>query len=295
MLITVSRRSCLTRLLADATGAAALEYALLLALIAGSTVVCYDFMSASVNQAFGQTLVIDSPGEQTTVAAASTAVACCPPGTCTHKLANLVGAVRPVFLCLGLALSGMFWSSIYNRRKQQGLERGAAPPEPKELPVSAQLPQALFNKRQQLLSLVTNHLSSVLETNLQVRHLMSDRLSMVSPRTKVEDVRDLMTDKKLRHVLVCESDKKLLGVISDRDLKGRGGRTAADIMTADPFTITPDLPANTAVSAMINNGISCLPVLRDGELCGILTTTDALLAFQCTVQLLEKVAQEIKN
>ena len=172
-----------------------------------------------------------------------------------------MGTVRPVFLCLGLALSGMFWSSIYNRRRQRAADRGAEPAAPKDVPVTANLPQSLFTKRQQLLSLFTNHLSNVLESNLQVRHLMSDRLSMVSPRTKADDVRELMAEKKLRHVLVCETDKKLLGVISDRDLKSRSGRTAAEIMTANPLTITPDLLANTAVSAMINNGISCLPVL----------------------------------
>jgi CBS domain-containing protein len=278
-------------------GAVGTEYALLAALVAGSVAMIYDYVAPA---AAGQTEVaVRLPSAEGTtnagvlVSSSPDGYACCPTGECSHygSTGRIVAATRPVFLCLGLVLSGVYWTSLHNRRRAVGHTRIATAAHGDA--VSSRLPEGLFAKRQQLLNLMTSQMTRLLETQLQVRHLMSDRLTMISPRMKLEDVRQLMTEKKLRHLLVCDQEKRLIGVISDRDLKARGGRVAADILTPDPMSISPDTPVNTAVSMLINNGFSCLPVLRDGQLCGILTSTDVLLAFQCSVQLLEKIAQEM--
>src|SRR5262249_8954185 len=91
---------------------------------------------------------------------------------------------------------------------------------------------------------------------------------------------------------VVRGERELLGVVSDRDVAHRPGRTAADLMTRNPVTVSPDTPAIQAISAMLNGRFSCVPVVENGELVGLLTTSDLMMALQCTLQLL---AQSIES
>jgi CBS domain-containing protein len=47
-----------------------------------------------------------------------------------------------------------------------------------------------------------------------------------------------------------------------------------DLMTADPITIAPDSPVRDAARIIRDRDVSCLPVVRDDRLIGILTTGD---------------------
>jgi signal-transduction protein with cAMP-binding, CBS, and nucleotidyltransferase domain len=46
---------------------------------------------------------------------------------------------------------------------------------------------------------------------------------------------------------------------------------------------------------MMRKRISCLPVVEDGTLCGLFTTTDLIMTLQCAFQLLEKVAPHLSE
>ena len=49
-----------------------------------------------------------------------------------------------------------------------------------------------------------------------------------------------------------------------------------DLMTTDPITTTPDAPLKEAARVMVREKVSGLPVLKDGELVGIVTEGDFL-------------------
>ena len=86
-------------------------------------------------------------------------------------------------------------------------------------------------------------------------------------------------------MLVCGPGQQLLGVVSDRDLSSKPGKTAAELMSNELRTISPDTLISPATTHLIHLGISSLPVVEEGRLCGILTTTDLILALQCVLQL----------
>jgi signal-transduction protein with cAMP-binding, CBS, and nucleotidyltransferase domain len=46
---------------------------------------------------------------------------------------------------------------------------------------------------------------------------------------------------------------------------------------------------------MLHRHISCLPVVEQGRLCGVLTTTDVMLSCQCMLHVLESSAQSPKT
>jgi acetoin utilization protein AcuB len=78
-------------------------------------------------------------------------------------------------------------------------------------------------------------------------------------------------------------DGKLIGIITDRDLREHAGllertKTGA-AMTKDLLTVTPRATLEQAAKLMLSHKISGLPVTDRGELVGIITTSDILQAF----------------
>jgi CBS domain-containing protein len=51
--------------------------------------------------------------------------------------------------------------------------------------------------------------------------------------------------------------------------------TVGELMRPDPVTVQVETPLSTAVAAMLERRINCLPVTDErGTVCGILTSTD---------------------
>ena len=75
----------------------------------------------------------------------------------------------------------------------------------------------------------------------------------------------------------------LIGILSDRDLGAHTGHlqetrvTAA--MTENPLTVTPASSMRDAAMQMLKYKLDSLPVVDQGELVGIVTTSDVLKAF----------------
>ena len=115
----------------------------------------------------------------------------------------------------------------------------------------------------------------------------------VSPDITLKKIEEMMKNRKIRHLLVIEKDK-LFGIISDRDIKKYRSLFAetkiskrADeitlefkahqIMTRDPITVYEDSQASDAISLMLKEHISCLPVFNmDHKVTGIITSSDLL-------------------
>jgi CBS domain-containing protein len=144
---------------------------------------------------------------------------------------------------------------------------------------------ALFEKRQHLFHSLLKDREGLWQDGIQVRHLMTTGIQSVLPTVPMQEIVSLVREKGLRHLLVCDSDKKLLGVISDRDLCSKRTGTARDLMSSRLSTTTPETPINQAITCMIQERISCLPVVENDRLCGLITTTDLMLALQCTLQI----------
>ena len=118
----------------------------------------------------------------------------------------------------------------------------------------------------------------------RVENLMhtGEAIPRVAPATKMPEVIYEMSRKKLGVTTVVEG-KRLLGVISDGDLRRlleRRGKdvldlTAADCMTRDPKIIAPEQFAATALAIMEEKKITSLPIVSPGgELQGIIHLHD---------------------
>jgi diguanylate cyclase (GGDEF)-like protein len=152
-----------------------------------------------------------------------------------------------------------------------------------------------YSKRQQVMQELMGDSELLLKSRLEVRHLMTHTPVTVSATTSVEDMTKMMQEHRFHHLLVCSRTGDLVGVISDNDLHTTRGSTAQQLMSYPPMTCESDTPIASAITFMMNEGISCLPVVDRGVLVGILTTTDLITTLQCTLQLWTRLAQVLHH
>jgi len=124
-----------------------------------------------------------------------------------------------------------------------------------------------------------------------------DTMTML-PDQSFAEVVELMANRSFHHVLVVDADQRLHGVISDRDVLRALSRapdwskkSVSEIMTPEPLTAIPEMPISVAIKSMLAMRVNCLPVVgADGKVCGILTSTDLLKAYEKIQTRLEESA-----
>ncbi len=106
----------------------------------------------------------------------------------------------------------------------------------------------------------------------------------------------LMKDRKIRHIPVLDDDGRLVGIVTDRDLrevifepsiqeqlgniaKALNVLTIKEVMTWGAITVRPDTDIRQAARVMRDQKIGALPVVEGGRVLGILTGTDLLKTF----------------
>ena len=124
-----------------------------------------------------------------------------------------------------------------------------------------------------------------------VRNWMSTDLVTVSPQTSLKEAADLMKRHNIRCLPVLGKGRRVLGIISDRDLKAASPSKVTtmdvhevhylfnhmqvkDIMTTEVITIATGETVEKAAVIMHRRKISSLPVLEDGQVVGIITQDD---------------------
>jgi acetoin utilization protein AcuB len=132
-----------------------------------------------------------------------------------------------------------------------------------------------------------------MEGNMYVGWNMKTNLHTVTPETSVFKARELMDEHRISHLPVTDGKARLLGIITDRDLKGAWASSAttlsvyeltyvlqklavSHVMSKHVITATPDMTIERAARIILDNKIGALPVVKNDKLVGIITTTDLM-------------------
>ena len=114
----------------------------------------------------------------------------------------------------------------------------------------------------------------------KISDIMSTNVISVSQQEHIYDCAALMKEHDIGFVPVVEG-RKLIGVVTDRDLvirgyaeKHSGSESVMSVITRDVDTISPDLSVDEAASLMASRQIRRLPVVENGELQGIVSLGD---------------------
>ncbi len=113
-----------------------------------------------------------------------------------------------------------------------------------------------------------------------VRQVMSETLFTVSPSTTVGEAVALMAQHRVGSMLVMEHTK-LAGIFTERDTvraisnsHDAPSHEVSSWMTHEPMTVGPDEPVEDALKTMLDHGFRHLPVVKDGEVIGIVSIRD---------------------
>jgi acetoin utilization protein AcuB len=127
---------------------------------------------------------------------------------------------------------------------------------------------------------------------------MATDLVTVGPNTKLSEARLLMEEKNIRHLPVIDEKGKLLGIVTDRDMRDANpsillsdedyrrtfekvmGHTVSEIRTKNPMTISAYYTLQDTLVIMGKKKVGALLVVdEEGYLKGIMSTRDLLRAF----------------
>jgi CBS domain-containing protein len=126
-----------------------------------------------------------------------------------------------------------------------------------------------------------------------VGDVMTAPVVTIDPESAIGEAVQMMQEGDFRRLPVVDASGRLLGIVTDRDLRQATNsplvlreRWYSDFlleavkvkacMTPNPITVGPATPVLEAVRLMRRHKIGGLPVVEDGRVVGILTTTDVL-------------------
>lgn len=135
---------------------------------------------------------------------------------------------------------------------------------------------------------------------MKVSDLMTRNPVSISPSETVAEAEELMAENRIRQLPVVENST-LIGVVTDRDLRSflSGSLFCApeereralttrigDIMTTNPFTLSPDDELQEAVELLLEQKVGGAPVTDASDgLAGIITYIDLL---QCLLNRIQE-------
>jgi acetoin utilization protein AcuB len=129
-----------------------------------------------------------------------------------------------------------------------------------------------------------------------VRELMTREPVTLKEGARLRDAVELVMVRRVRHLPVLAEDGRLVGIVTDRDVKrslpSPLSAIAAEeyemilddtpverIMTREPVTIDVGARVADAVDILISSKVGGLPVVSNGRLVGIFTERDALRGY----------------
>jgi len=122
---------------------------------------------------------------------------------------------------------------------------------------------------------------------MQVKAILQSKgtaVYTVSAGARVADAIAMLNKHNIGAVIVIDADKKLAGIISERDvvrLLGRDPDTAlrrpiSECMTTNVVTTTRDAPIATLMEQMTRYRIRHIPIVEEGEILGIVSIGDVV-------------------
>jgi arabinose-5-phosphate isomerase len=102
-----------------------------------------------------------------------------------------------------------------------------------------------------------------------------DEIVLAEPASEIKDILFKMTEKKVGFAIVVDDNKKIIGLITDGDIRRYAMENpkifhlkCKDIMHSNPFTIRKDVLAYDALKIMKEKKISCLIIEENGKILG---------------------------
>ena len=128
---------------------------------------------------------------------------------------------------------------------------------------------------------------------MRVHEIMQKEVATLGLEDSLDVAEDIMPLGRVRHLPVVAGDRRLVGLVTQRDLLKASVASVLElsrsvehdwlkaipvrlVMSTELLTVSLDEHLDEAVHLMISKKFGCLPVVENGKLVGLLTETDCL-------------------
>ena len=111
--------------------------------------------------------------------------------------------------------------------------------------------------------------------------IMTRNVYTTSPEVSVQEVAQLLVQRDISGVPVVNGDGQIIGIVTEADIIGkvnREGLCVADIMTPELIFVDEETEVGDIAMLLVEHKIKRVPVMRDGELVGIVCRGDIVNA-----------------
>jgi acetoin utilization protein AcuB len=122
-----------------------------------------------------------------------------------------------------------------------------------------------------------------------IEQIMKTNVATLTPTNTIADAIEMIKQHKIRHIPIINENRKVIGIVTDRDIRD----ASPSIFHADEHLEDLQKPVSTIMKTNVITGhpldfveevaalfyehrISCLPIVKDEKLVGIVTETDLL-------------------
>lgn len=143
---------------------------------------------------------------------------------------------------------------------------------------------------------------------ITAKEIMTDKVITVTPKTSIKSLSDLFIKHKVNGFPVVDTDDKLIGIVTEKNLIEKGknlhiptvialfdaviylesdkkfeeevkrynATEVADIYTSNVVTVSPDANINEIASLMAEKGVHSIPVVEGKNILGIIGKLDII-------------------
>lgn len=117
---------------------------------------------------------------------------------------------------------------------------------------------------------------------MKVKDCMCNNVACVTPQTTLSDVAKMMQTEHVGCIPVCDANKTVVGLVTDRDIVLRGVACSkntnttpvSEVMTTKVYTVAPDAEVTEASKIMCDCQVKRVPVIENDTIVGIITLGD---------------------
>jgi CBS domain-containing protein len=111
---------------------------------------------------------------------------------------------------------------------------------------------------------------------IPVKDVMSKDVVTFRADAPVEEVARTLRKLRITGAPVIDSSGSVVGIVSEVDVFGRKGKTAAEIMSPNVISVTVDTGIDEAAQILAGERIRRLPVMDGGKMVGLVSRSDVL-------------------
>lgn len=139
--------------------------------------------------------------------------------------------------------------------------------------------------------------------SMEVRELMTENVVSITPEESAALAARLLAWHNLGALPVCDSDQRVQGIVTDRDIvvrcvaaeKNPADQKVKDIMSSQMESVSPDDHVKRAAHIMAGSQIRRLPVVEAGKLVGMISLGDIAKSHSCHMEAAEALSEISEN